>query len=101
MTSITKQLVVLHREVHKTVKQLNDVCHVHITVDRIKFVLVPTKVPSSSWLSSYTHRAMLASVSSTTNCARVIVAIMAKKAGAVKACRRGMRYTTNSGLTGI
>lgn len=99
MTSITKQLVVLYREVHKTVKQLNDVCHV--TVDRIKFVLVPTKVPSSSWLSSYTHRAMLASVSSTTNCARVIVPIMAKKAGAVKACRRGMRYTTNSGLTGI
>jgi len=27
-----------HRKVHKPVRQLNDVCHVHITVDRIELV---------------------------------------------------------------
>jgi len=40
-------------EVHKPVN------NIHITVDRIEFVLVPMKVPSSSQQLGYcTHRAM-------------------------------------------
>ena len=68
----------LHFEVHKPVKQLNEVRQVHIRVDRIEFV-------------SAQHSGMLASMSSMGNCACALMVIMVKEAGAIKACRQGMR----------
>lgn len=35
---LKKHSNLLHREVHKLVKHLNVVCHIHITVDRTEFV---------------------------------------------------------------
>lgn len=62
----------LRCEVHKLVKQLNDVYHIHITVNRIEFEAAHT-----------TH----ASMSSMTNCACAIMVVVAEEGR----CYEGMQ----------